>query len=164
MTVICAYPHNLCSANSGLRSAKQNQRVVMIARHDCSSTIVCKQQKSGTKPSTQAPLLAAASIPSTRLPSPTCRVAATKFVEELVSSPGCGNSNIWGTRLSQRLAAGKASQTLFDGLFRPVATVHKRIAKEIARLHLRHGMVAGHVIPAAIGIRCATAMVLLLAF
>ncbi|CAM9783560.1 unnamed protein product, partial [Ectocarpus fasciculatus] len=81
-------------------------------------------------------------------PRPKCPVlyvSSNQFLVEFMSSPAFGSSKVGGTLISEWLRAGRASQTLFPGLFRPVAAVRQRIADESARLFPVEGQtIAAH--------------------
>ena len=75
-------------------------------------------------------------------PSPSTRVSMRiQFLVEIMSSPAYGSSKVGGTLLSEWLPAGRASKTLFTGLFRPVAAVEQRVTEESARLFPAEGQV-----------------------
>ncbi|CAN0315750.1 unnamed protein product [Pylaiella littoralis] len=71
-------------------------------------------------------------------PRPDCPVIfiqSNQYLVDLLSSPAYGSSKVGNTPISEWLSSGRAAQTLFAGLFRPVATVRQRLADESARLY-----------------------------
>lgn len=81
-------------------------------------------------------------FPLTGGPCPSAHAPLTnKFLVEIMSSPAYGSSKVGGTLISEWLQAGSASKTLFAGLFRPVATIERRVAEESRRLFPAEGQV-----------------------
>ncbi|CAN0110188.1 unnamed protein product [Pylaiella littoralis] len=81
-------------------------------------------------------------------PMPDCPVlfvTTNQFLVEVVSSPAYGSSKVGGILISEWLASGRASQTLYPGLFRPVVAVRHKVADESAKLFPAEGpIIAAH--------------------
>lgn len=66
---------------------------------------------------------------------------ATKYLVEVVSSTAYGNAKVGNIPLSEWLPVGTASQTLFAGLFRPIAPVRQSIEEAARKLYPGAGKV-----------------------